>query len=335
MLRALSAYGMVMGLAAVGGQLLGGALLAADPAGLELAHRVPDQHPDRRSARWRWCGRSVPESRAPSRRTDRRRGHGAGDRPRVTAIVLPLVEGQAHGWPLWTWLSLAAAPLLLAAFALQQRRLAAPRRRADAGARAVQRHGRSPPAWRGQLVFWCGQASFFLVLALYLQQGRGLSPLDCGPGVHDHGRRLPGDVDARSGTDRAPRPPGAGVRRAGAGRRPRAAVRRGRPGRHRRLGVRARPRSDPGRRRHGARDHAAGDAGDGGSLRRSTSARSRACWRPPRTSARRSASRGSARSSTARWTTGSRSRSSAASATLAVVLLVVAALTRLLPARVR
>ena len=35
MLRALSAYGMVMGLAAVGGQLLGGALLAADPAGLE------------------------------------------------------------------------------------------------------------------------------------------------------------------------------------------------------------------------------------------------------------------------------------------------------------
>src|SRR5580693_4465749 len=34
MLRALSAYGMVMGLAAVGGQLLGGALLAADPAGL-------------------------------------------------------------------------------------------------------------------------------------------------------------------------------------------------------------------------------------------------------------------------------------------------------------
>ena len=33
--RALSAYGMVMGLAAVSGQLLGGALLAADPAGLE------------------------------------------------------------------------------------------------------------------------------------------------------------------------------------------------------------------------------------------------------------------------------------------------------------
>jgi MFS family permease len=31
-----------------------------------------------------------------------------------------------------------------------------------------------------QLAFWCGQASFFLVLALYLQQGRGLSPLGAG-----------------------------------------------------------------------------------------------------------------------------------------------------------
>jgi MFS family permease len=29
-------------------------------------------------------------------------------------------------------------------------------------------------------VFWCGQASFFLVLALYLQQGRGLSALQAG-----------------------------------------------------------------------------------------------------------------------------------------------------------
>ena len=31
-----------------------------------------------------------------------------------------------------------------------------------------------------QLVFWCGQASFFLVLALYLQQGRGLDARQAG-----------------------------------------------------------------------------------------------------------------------------------------------------------
>jgi predicted MFS family arabinose efflux permease len=31
-----------------------------------------------------------------------------------------------------------------------------------------------------QLVYWCGQASFYFVLALYLQDGLGLSPLDAG-----------------------------------------------------------------------------------------------------------------------------------------------------------
>jgi MFS family permease len=31
-----------------------------------------------------------------------------------------------------------------------------------------------------QLLFWCGQASFFLILALFLQQGHGLSPLAAG-----------------------------------------------------------------------------------------------------------------------------------------------------------
>ena len=32
----------------------------------------------------------------------------------LTAVVLPLLEGRQHGWPAWTWLSLAAAPVLLA-----------------------------------------------------------------------------------------------------------------------------------------------------------------------------------------------------------------------------
>jgi hypothetical protein len=31
-----------------------------------------------------------------------------------------------------------------------------------------------------QLALWCGQASFFLVLSLYLQQGRGLTALHAG-----------------------------------------------------------------------------------------------------------------------------------------------------------
>src|SRR3954454_24211975 len=112
--RALSVYGIVLGFAAVGGQLLGGVLVQADIAGLG----------------WRSCflinvpigiaalavaGRAVPESR----------GAGASGLDLVgtvlvtaglTAVLLPLVEGRAHGWPLWTWLSLPGAGGLLVAF---------------------------------------------------------------------------------------------------------------------------------------------------------------------------------------------------------------------------
>ena len=42
----------------------------------------------------------------------------------LTALVLPLLEGRQHGWSTWTWLSLAAAPVLLAGFVVHQRRLA-------------------------------------------------------------------------------------------------------------------------------------------------------------------------------------------------------------------
>ena len=97
----------------------------------------------------------------------------------LTAIVLPLVEGRAHGWPLWTWLSLAAAPVLLGAFALQQRRLAA-RGGTPLMPPELFRSRAVTIGLAAQLLFWSGQASFFLVLSLYLQLGRGMSALHSG-----------------------------------------------------------------------------------------------------------------------------------------------------------
>ena len=175
--KALSAYGMVMGLAAVSGQLIGGALVQANPAGLG----------------WRSCflinvpvgavalalaPRLVPESRTP-------RAGGADVLGMVlvtcglTAIVLPLVEGRQHGWPLWTWISLALAPAILVVFWRYERRLA---QRGGAPLLSLELfEARSFTAGLvAQLVFWCGQASFFLILALYLQLGRGLSALQSG-----------------------------------------------------------------------------------------------------------------------------------------------------------
>ncbi|MGZ4168399.1 MAG: MFS transporter [Solirubrobacteraceae bacterium] len=174
--RALAAYGMSMGLAAVSGQLIGGILVEANPAGLG----------------WRSCflinipigvlavlaaPRLIPESRGQGGSLDVTGTVLAT--LGLTAIVLPLVDGRAHGWPLWTWLSLAAAPLLLGAFALQERRLAARGGTPMMPPELFQSRGVTI-GLAAQLLFWSGQASFFLVLSLYLQLGRGMSALHSG-----------------------------------------------------------------------------------------------------------------------------------------------------------
>jgi MFS family permease len=175
--RALTVYGMVMGLAAVGGQLIGGVLVQADIAGLG----------------WRTCFLiNVPIGAAalvaaPRLVSESRAGDETGldllGTALVTlglaALVLPLVEGRQHGWPAWTWLSLAAAPAVFVVFALQQRRLAR-----SGGTPLLDpelfRERSFSAGLLTQFVFWGGQASFFLVLALYLQQGRGLDALQAG-----------------------------------------------------------------------------------------------------------------------------------------------------------
>jgi EmrB/QacA subfamily drug resistance transporter len=175
--RAIGLYATVMGVAAAGGQLIGGVLLHLDVAGLG----------------WRTVFLiNVPIGIAALALVKSCLPDGAGSgRARVdvvglmlataalTALVFPLIDGRAHGWPLWSYVSLAASPLLGADFLWWQRRLV--------------RRGVVPtvdPSWfrersfgvglLTQLGFWTGQASYFLVLALYLQFGRGLSALESG-----------------------------------------------------------------------------------------------------------------------------------------------------------
>src|ERR1700761_343667 len=117
--KAISVYGMVMGIAAVGGQLLGGLLIAANLAGLGWRAifwvNVPIGLAALALAR-----RVVPESRAPSAGTGASRLDLRGAAlftAALVAIVLPLLDGRAHGWPAWSWAWLAAGPALLAAVA--------------------------------------------------------------------------------------------------------------------------------------------------------------------------------------------------------------------------
>ena len=175
--RAISIYGIVLGLAAVGGQLIGGVLVQADIAGLG----------------WRSCflinvpigvvglaiaARAVPESRVEGANRLDLVGTALVTLGLVD-IVLPLVEGRQHGWPAWTWLCLGAAPITLGLFAAHQRRLS---RRGGAPLLdpALFRERAFSAGLVTQLVFFASMASYFLVLALYLQQGRGLDALQAG-----------------------------------------------------------------------------------------------------------------------------------------------------------
>ena len=175
--RAISLYATVMGVAAAGAQLVGGALVTADVAGLGWRSVFLINLPIGLAALLA-TPRLVPESRA--ERPGRMDPAGlALVTLGLTALVLPLLEGRQQGWPLWTWATLAAAPLLLGAFALRQLSLARRGQQPLLDPRLFRSRGFSA-GLTAQLALWCGQASYFVVLALFLQQGRGLSPLRAG-----------------------------------------------------------------------------------------------------------------------------------------------------------
>ena len=175
--KAFAAYGLTLGLGAACGQLVGGLLIDLDVWGLgwrncflinvpigalalALSLRVLPSLPgqagsrlDLRGAAWLALG--------------------------LISLLLPLVQGRDAGWPLWSLVCLAASPLMLAMFWRQQQTLAS-----RGGQPLVAPKLLAQPGFLlGLLVtltFYAGNASFYFVLALYLQQGLGLAPLPSG-----------------------------------------------------------------------------------------------------------------------------------------------------------
>ncbi|MFB4426678.1 MFS transporter [Streptomyces sp. QL37] len=96
-------------------------------------------------------------------------------------LVLPLNQGQEDGWPLWTWLCMAASALGFVLFAVHQRR------RAAAGREPLVTPGLlRKPAFTvglgGIALFFAGLVGTQLVLTLYLQIGRHFTAGDAGLG---------------------------------------------------------------------------------------------------------------------------------------------------------
>src|SRR5262249_43984251 len=165
------------GLAAVFGQLVGGLLIRTDLAGLGWRAIFLINVPVGLTALL-LAPRLVPELRGEGRARLDLLGVGL-----VTATllagILPLIEGRQHGWPVWAWIWLAATLPLLGAFLAYQRRLG---RRGGAPLidLAIFRERAFSVGLVCQLVVWMGQASYFLVFARYVQQGRGLDALGAG-----------------------------------------------------------------------------------------------------------------------------------------------------------
>lgn len=199
--RAVAAYGTTMGMAAACGQLIGGALTQADVAGLgwracflinvPIGAAVLALAPHAiRESRLDSCVPTTPAAApltaAPLAGAPRRVRGGGVDLVGaalatvvLVAAVLPLVQGREAGWPLWTWLCLAGAAVLIAVFGRHQRWLTR-RGRMPLVDLTLFRERAVTVGLIADLVFFTGIASFFLVLALYLQRGLGLDALRAG-----------------------------------------------------------------------------------------------------------------------------------------------------------
>ena len=175
--RARSLYGAAAGLAIAVGQLAGGLLVTVNiagttwrpifwvnvPIGLATLIAVP---------------RFVPRTRSEHPATIDIRGtllFAAA----LVALLVPLAEGQTHGWPAWTWILLACAPILAFTTIVFERRFE------NSGGVPLLPPSllRTRSMHRGlllQLLFMLGYGALMFVFALTVQDGLHATALQSG-----------------------------------------------------------------------------------------------------------------------------------------------------------
>lgn len=175
--KAFALFGPVMGGAAVLGPVLGGALTDGDLFGLGWRAIFLVNLPLGAFALL-GAARLLPESRA-AQRPQLDLGGAALVTLAVGLLVYPLIQGREAGWPAWTFASIGASAVVLAAFVAFERRR--------------ERHGASPLVTMSlfrkrafsaglatALVFFAGMIGLMLTLSLFLQLGQGFSAIHAG-----------------------------------------------------------------------------------------------------------------------------------------------------------
>jgi EmrB/QacA subfamily drug resistance transporter len=175
--KAFGFYGGVLGLAGVMGQVLGGVLISSNFLGLDWRNVFLVNVP---------IGIIAMIAGIPLIRNSRASGVHKLDLIGVGllslalfCLVYPLTQGQTDGWPLWTVITPIVSLFFFAMFVRYEQYVI------NKGGDPLLfielfRKLRFSLGLITVLAFFCGNGGFFFVLALFLQDGHGLSPLMSG-----------------------------------------------------------------------------------------------------------------------------------------------------------
>lgn len=173
---ALGVYGAVFGLASVIGQALGGVLISLDLLGMGWRTIFLVNLPV--AVLVVLLGvRLLKDTRARDA-SGLDLGGVALSIAALGALIVPLIEGRQAGWPLWSWLSLGASPILALIFWRHEARLA----RAGGAPLLDPLALRAPGLGRALLIalLFYAIGAFFLLFSVYLQGALHVTALRAG-----------------------------------------------------------------------------------------------------------------------------------------------------------
>lgn len=174
---AFSMFGLLTSIAAVSGPVLGGLLITLNIAGLDWRPIFLINLPIGIFAVFAAL-RFIPDLPGNRRLTNDWIGIGIAA-VALFCLVYPLVEGRTLGWPAWSFVMMAFSAVVAFGFVAWERR----RERKNASQLLPVSLMRNKVYGLGiftVMTFFSGMPGFFLIFALFLQTGFGLTPLQSG-----------------------------------------------------------------------------------------------------------------------------------------------------------